>query len=110
MKGYNRQLVSPLRAQGLFWGVGSKKASEMRRHLNWAMKLVEFPQMARVRKKGILSRGNNKCSDKKGRTDVIIIRDYNSSGMARLAFPRRCSGGKNVPWSINIGKGILYSY
>lgn len=47
--------------------------------------------MARVRKKGTLSRVNNKCSDKEGWTDVTMIRDYNSSGMVRLAFPRRCS-------------------
>lgn len=72
---------------------------------------VGFPQMARVRKKDILSRGNNKSSDKEGWTDVTMIRDYISSGMARLAFLRRCSGKKkNVPWSINVGKCILYSH
>lgn len=71
---------------------------------------VGFPQMARVRKKDILSRGNNKSSDKEGWTDVTMIRDYISSGMARLAFLRRCSGKKNVLWSINVGKCILYSH
>lgn len=55
---------------------------------------VGFPQMARVKKKDILSRGNNKSSDKEGWTDVTMIRDYISSGMARLAFLRRCSGKK----------------
>lgn len=45
--------------------------------------------MARVRKKSILSRENNKCSDKERWTDVTMIRDYNSSGMARLVFPRK---------------------
>lgn len=50
--------------------------------------------MARVREKGILSRGNNKCSDKEGWTHVPMMGGYNSSGMAKLVFSRRCSGKK----------------
>lgn len=52
--------------------------------------------MARVRKEGILSRGNNKYSDKKGWTAVAMIRDYDSSGMAKLPFPKGCSGEKKM--------------
>jgi hypothetical protein len=38
--------------------------------------------MAGARKKGILSGGNNKFSDKRGWTDVTVRGDNNSSGNA----------------------------
>lgn len=59
--------------------------------------------MAGARKRGILSRGNNKFGDEEGWTDVTVRGDYNSSGKAGPVFPRKCSGGeKNLPWLISL--------
>lgn len=71
---------------------------------------VGFPQMARVRKKGILRNGNNKCRDKEGWTDVTMVRDYNSSGMTRLALPRMYVPWKQKSMVNKFGKCILYSH
>jgi hypothetical protein len=63
--------------------------------------------MARIRRKGILNRGNNKFRDKEGWTDVTMIGDYNSSGNAGSVFPRRCSEEK-CSMVNKFGKYILF--
>lgn len=50
--------------------------------------------MAGARKRGILSRENNKFGDEEGWTDVTVRGDYNSSGKAGPVFPKKCSGGE----------------
>lgn len=50
--------------------------------------------MAGARKKGILSTGNNKFSDKEGWTDVTVRGDNNSSGNTGPVFPRKCAGSE----------------
>lgn len=58
------------------------------------LKQLRLSPMAGARKRGILSRGNNKFGDKEGWTDVMVRGDYNSSGKAGPVFPRECSGGE----------------
>lgn len=64
------------------------------------LKQLRLSPMAGARKRGILSRGNNKLGDEEGWTDVTGRGDYNSSGKPGPVFPRECSGGEkqNVSW------------
>lgn len=55
------------------------------------LKQLRLSLMTGARKRGILSRGNNKFGDKEGWTDVTVRGDYNSSGKAGPVFPRKCS-------------------
>ena len=64
---------------------------------------IGFPQMARVREKGALRKGNNKFSDQEGWTHVTMIGGYSSSGMTIQHLPGDALGKKSILWPIIMG-------